>query len=180
VSVSNGQGAVLALGELSLVSTSESGGPEPLPAGLGEMPLYLEDDDFHSVNGPLDLTTLPPYAAVAPVNHCNHSAFYPGISTTRGGQQTRSEKRGYLCSEPGCNWRSSFPTKQALDRHREVKHLGLHVDCPIPGCEKVGDKGIKRKDNLPVHVLKKHGINLTRRSRANRQRVLMLTRYHWC
>ena len=53
---------------------------------------------------------------------------------------------------------------QALDRHHEVKHLNKRVDCPIPGCERVGDKGIKRKDNLPAHILNKHGIKLARQS----------------
>ena len=76
-------------------------------------------------------------------------------------------RRGYLCHELGCTWRSSFPTKQALDRHHEVKHLNKRVDCPVQGCERVGDKGIKRKDNLPAHVWNKHGIKLRGQPQSN-------------
>ncbi|KAG0637826.1 hypothetical protein HOY80DRAFT_970795, partial [Tuber brumale] len=158
-------GTLLAPYEFRLVSFDESGKPRPLPPGLGNLPLFLDDDGFHSVNGPLNLTVLFPSVAIAPVNRGNSTAIHhPITSAISSGQPTHTEKGGHFCNETGCAWKSPFPTKQGLHRHREVKHLNKRVDCPIPGCEKVGDKGIRRKDNLPAHVLKKHGIKLPRQS----------------
>ena len=72
---------------------------------------------------------------------------------------------GYVCNEPGCPWPSPFPTKQGLNRHHEVKHLEQRLNCPIPGCESVGNRGIKRKDNLRAHVWNQHRVELPRESR---------------
>ncbi|KAG0637825.1 hypothetical protein HOY80DRAFT_1138017 [Tuber brumale] len=179
------------LSTFELVSFDKFGKPQPLPAGLGDQPLYRADNGFYSVNGPLDLPVLPPCRTVVCVNYDDHSTIHPLTADISGhsdrnpllppshrqqylndhvissGLQTPIESRSYLCAEPGCAWRSPFPTKQGLDRHHEVKHLNIRVDCPIPGCERVGDKGIKRKDNLPAHVFNKHGIRLPRQSRGN-------------
>ncbi|KAG0637824.1 hypothetical protein HOY80DRAFT_1138016 [Tuber brumale] len=170
------------LSTFELVSFDKFRKPQPLPAGLGDQPLYRTDNGFYSVTGPLDLPVLPPCRAVVCVNGDNHSTIHPSAADISGhsdqnpslqylndhvasrGPQTHPERKSYLCGKPGCTWKSSFPTKQGLDRHREVKHLNIRVDCPIPGCERVGDKGIKRKDNLPAHVLNKHGIELPRQS----------------
>ena len=54
--------------DFSLVSFDTFGVPQPLPPGIGNLPLYSDNDGFHSVNGPLDLTAHPPCAVVAPVN----------------------------------------------------------------------------------------------------------------
>ncbi|CUS13999.1 unnamed protein product, partial [Tuber aestivum] len=177
--------------EISLVSFGEFGTPRPLPTGLGSQPLFPDDNGFFSVNGPLDLTTLTSGTAVAPPNRDGHSTIHPLITdlssfsgqnpratpsrrqslnndlnddVVPSGQRTRSERRSYLCHERGCTWGSSFPTRQAFNRHREAKHLKMRVGCPIPGCDRVGDKGIKRKDNLPPHILKKHGIKVSLQS----------------
>ncbi|PWW77938.1 hypothetical protein C7212DRAFT_362378 [Tuber magnatum] len=174
----DGGGACLSPRELSLVSIEEFVNSQALPAGLGELPFYLEDDGYLSINGPIDLTLLPSRTAVAPVNHGNHPTIHPFItSVNSSGQQTWSKKRSYICSEPGCTWRSSLPTKQGLERHYDGKHLNIRVDCPILGCEKVRDKGVKRKDNLSAHVLKKHGIKLPRRSLSNCRKVPAVGRY---
>lgn len=71
-------------------------------------------------------------------------------------------RRGYICDEAGCTWRSPFRRKQDLTRHREVIHLQRRYDCPIRGCERVGNKGIKRKDNLRAHVRGQHQVELPR------------------
>lgn len=196
------------LPEFTLVTFDNFGYRQPLPQGLGNLPLYPDQDGIFSVNGPLDLTVSSSHETRAPVNCDNQSTIcplstsIPGFSgqnlqvtpnrhlhhlydnisrlvpstTSRAscysflselfcsGPQARSKKRSYLCREPGCTWRFSFPTKQGLDRHHEVRHLDKRVDCPIPGCNKVGDKGIKRKDNLLAHVWNKHGIKLSRES----------------
>ncbi|PUU74668.1 hypothetical protein B9Z19DRAFT_1110520, partial [Tuber borchii] len=178
--VIGGPSTPLALQEFSLISFDNSGYRQPLPPGLGDLPLYPDDDGYFSINGSLDSTDFSPQTTLASISHDNQSTFNPMITDILGfpaesphvtpdphsahlnadtvcsGSRARSESRRYCCREPGCTWRSSFPTKQALDRHHEVKHLDKHVDCPIPGCERVGDKGIKRKDNLPAHIWNKH------------------------
>ncbi|PUU74676.1 hypothetical protein B9Z19DRAFT_1068029 [Tuber borchii] len=55
--------------DFRLVSFDTFGVPQPLPLGLGNLPLYLDDDGFHSVNGPLDLTAHASCTLATPVNH---------------------------------------------------------------------------------------------------------------
>ena len=73
-----------------------------------------------------------------------------------------SPPKRYYCSEPDCTWPSPFETKQGLTRHCETTHLQKRWDCPFSGCDRVGDKGIKRKDNLRAHVREQHQIELPR------------------
>ena len=65
--------------DFSLVSFDKFGNLDPLPAGLGDLPLYLNHDGFFSVNRPLDLT-VPSPTAVTSVNHDSHPAIQPLIS----------------------------------------------------------------------------------------------------
>ena len=37
----------------------------------------------------------------------------------------------------------------------------MRFDCPVPGCENIGKKGIKRYDNLVAHMRNKHGVSQT-------------------
>ncbi|PUU74672.1 hypothetical protein B9Z19DRAFT_1110521, partial [Tuber borchii] len=144
-------GTTRALQEFKLVSFDTFGAPQPLPPGLGDLPLYLDNDGFRSVNGPRDFAALPLCSAVAPLSHdcsamietsatvisgltgknlcisSSHTKSYLDDAISSG-QRAHSTRRGYLCREPGCTWRASFPTKQALDRHHEVKHLNKRVD----------------------------------------------------
>jgi len=164
------------------------------PPGLGNLPLYKEDDGFYSVTGPrLDadgsegLVTHPSNNQISnPANRAPNVSFNlqaqantitkldtplgsslphtpnhmpPTQSLLSPGKPPRNE---YVCNELGCTWK--FPTKQGLDRHHESKHLKQRYDCPVPGCENVGKKGIKRRDNLRVHVLNQHGVELPRGS----------------
>ncbi|KAG0637871.1 hypothetical protein HOY80DRAFT_222924 [Tuber brumale] len=80
-------------------------------------------------------------------------------SQSRSGPQTLPQG-GYACNEPGCTWPSAFSKRQGLTRHYQAIHLQKRIDCPIPECGRVGDKGIKRKDNVRAHVRNKHGVNL--------------------
>ena len=66
-------------------------------------------------------------------------------------------RRSYTCKVPNCPRPAPFKTKQALNRHYEAIHLAQRFDCPVPGCENVGEKGIKRYDNLVAHMRNKHG-----------------------
>lgn len=75
-----------------------------------------------------------------------------------------SHRGKYICNEPGCIWQFPFQTKQALARHHEAKHLQKRLDCPFPGCESVGSRGIKRKDNLRAHIWNQHRVELLRES----------------
>src|SRR5437879_6261985 len=81
---------------------------------------------------------------------------YPSHLTRRSGPHTCS-RHSYACGAPDCTPRDPFRTKQALNRHYEEKHLGERVDCLVPRCENVGEKGIKRLDNLVAHLKTKHG-----------------------
>ena len=38
-------------------------------------------------------------------------------------------------------------------------HLAERIDCLFPGCENIGEKGIKKYDNLVVHMKSKHGVS---------------------
>ena len=67
--------------EFSLVSSDKFGNPQPLPSGLGNLPLYLDHDGFFSVNGPLDLTVDSARTAVTLVNH---DAIQPLITNIAG------------------------------------------------------------------------------------------------
>ena len=78
--------------------------------------------------------------------------------TSRSGPHTCSP-RSYTCTTPGCTRPTPFKTQQALNRHYEVIHLAERIDCPFPGCENVSEKGIKRYDNLVVHMRHKHGVS---------------------
>ncbi|RPA96749.1 hypothetical protein L873DRAFT_1193266 [Choiromyces venosus 120613-1] len=88
--------------------------------------------------------------------HISHHGRQNSDSPIDGSPRTRPERRSYPCNSPGCAWPSPFPTRQALTRHREAVHLDIRVNCPVPGCDRVGDNGIKRKDNLPAHIRNKH------------------------
>ena len=68
----------------------------------------------------------------------------------------------FTCKAPNRSWPGTFKTKQAFKRHYRAKHLNDRVDCPVEGCLYVGDRGIKRADNLPAHLLNKHGISRDR------------------
>ena len=83
-------------------------------------------------------------------------AYPPHQLTQRRGPHTCSP-RSFACNAPDCIRPTPFRTKQALNRHYELVHLGQRIDCPVPGCEIVGGKGIKRYDNLVVHVRNVHG-----------------------
>ncbi|KAG0640957.1 hypothetical protein HOY80DRAFT_1115399 [Tuber brumale] len=144
---------------------------------LGPLPLYQDDDGFYSVLGPpLSHTTPGEDQANEPANanvgntlaydRINISAtlaphrgrVFCGSSRCSGnsGPHTCS-RRSFTCNAPGCPRPDPFNTKQALNRHYEVIHLGERLDCPVPGCENVGEKGIKRLDNLIAHLKNKHG-----------------------
>ena len=73
-------GALPAPRHFSLVSFDEFGNLEPLPTGLGNLPLYPDHDGFFSVNGPLDLTVLCG-TAVTPVNHGTNIPGFFGENT---------------------------------------------------------------------------------------------------
>jgi len=101
----------------------------------------------------------------SPSNEPQNDSGTRSNSTTSSDPRIRPE-RSYFCSERSCTWPSPFSTRQAWARHRESTHLNIRVDCPIPGCERVGDKGIKRKDNLPGHLLNRHGLRLLKQTMA--------------
>ncbi|RPB01319.1 hypothetical protein L873DRAFT_1803837 [Choiromyces venosus 120613-1] len=73
----------------------------------------------------------------------------------------------YTCEALGCTWPTPFKTRQALNRHIEMVHVVSCVDCPVLGCERVGENGIKRKGNLPSHLWNKHQIPSASGSQGN-------------
>ncbi|RPA90018.1 hypothetical protein L873DRAFT_1849020 [Choiromyces venosus 120613-1] len=86
--------------------------------------------------------------------------------TQRSGPHTCS-LRSFTCNAPDCARATPFQTKQALNRHYEMIHLDERLDCPVPGCQNVGEKGIKRYDNLVVHARSKHGMTLVSGSQGD-------------
>ena len=62
----------LALQEFSLISFDKFGYRQPLPPGLADLPLYLDDDGYFSVNGSLDFTHFSPHTALAPISDDSH------------------------------------------------------------------------------------------------------------
>ncbi|CUS13197.1 unnamed protein product, partial [Tuber aestivum] len=75
--------------------------------------------------------------------------------------------RNFTCKAPDCAFPRSFKTKQALNKHYLAKHGNDRVDCPVEGCVHVGAQGINRADNLPAHLLNKHGIPQARLQYGN-------------
>ena len=173
--------------DFSLVGTDAAGIAQPLPRELGPLPLFLDNDGFYSVLGPLahhtqasSLWTHQWCSRLQPDQYLSHrntsqrqdllwiiQMFWKQVRplpfyyrpwhrlTHRRGPHTCS-RRFYTCNEPGCIRTTPFGTKQALNRHYEVVHLAERFDCPAPGCENVGEKGIKRFDNLVAHIKNKH------------------------
>ena len=68
-----------ALPEFRLVSFA-LGAPQPLPLGLGDLPLYLDNDGFHSVNGPRDFAALPLCSPVTPVSHTGSAMIEASVT----------------------------------------------------------------------------------------------------
>ena len=149
--------------------------------GLRPLPLHPEDDCLYSVGQPFSYTntltndtpaTLTPlpleleFLPLQPEDDSFYSLLGPPLSRANASAKDTSSRGRYICDVPDCTWPSPFETKQALNRHYEVRHLSKRVDCPVPGCEMVGAKGIKREDNLRAHVRNKHGIQLDRESRV--------------
>ncbi|KAG0640952.1 hypothetical protein HOY80DRAFT_999728 [Tuber brumale] len=158
---------VLSKREFYLVSTDAAGVAHPLPAELGPLRLYQDDDGFYSVLGPpLIHTTLGGGQANEPTgtnsvdtlayDRVNISATITPPKGVASGPHTCS-RRSFTCNAPDCLRFDPFKTKQALNRHYEVIHLAERRDCPVPGCENVGEKGIKRTDNLIAHLKNQHG-----------------------
>ncbi|CUS07923.1 unnamed protein product [Tuber aestivum] len=157
-----------------LVSTDAAGTVEPLPTDLGPLPLYRLDDGFYSVLDP-SLNRATPCANQSP-HHIANGTFenntilsatltpariiiFCGAIRCPGASGPHScLDRSFICNARNCHWTNPFKTKQGFNRHYEAVHLAERVDCPIPGCENVGERGIKRYDNLAAHLRTKHGI----------------------
>ena len=91
----------LALQEFSLISFDKSGNRQLLPPGLGDLPLYVDDDGYSSVTGSIEFTLLSPHTALAAVSHDNQSTFHPLITDIPGfsgenPQGTPDPNLGYL------------------------------------------------------------------------------------
>ncbi|PWW76129.1 hypothetical protein C7212DRAFT_344604 [Tuber magnatum] len=84
---------------------------------------------------------------------------YPSHRLTRRSGPHTCSRRSFTCNALDCTRTAPFKTKQALNRHYEVVHLAQRFDCPVPGCENVGENGIKRYDNLVAHMRNKHGVS---------------------
>ena len=173
-----------------LVSTNAAGIAHPLPAELGPLPLFQDEDGFYSVLGPSPCHTPREDHVDRPTNHtlannpinipgtitppkdkvfcgssrCSGNRFAPSTPlyaypshklTLRSGPHTCS-RSSYTCNVPNCDQPRPFKTRQALNRHYEAVHLAERFDCPVPQCENVGEKGIKRYDNLVAHMRNKH------------------------
>ncbi|RPA90012.1 hypothetical protein L873DRAFT_511123 [Choiromyces venosus 120613-1] len=92
---------------------------------------------------------------------------YPARRLTQRSGPHICSRRSFTCNTPDCARATLFQTKQALNRHYEIIHLDERLDCPVPGCQNVGERGIKRYDNLVAHVRSKHGITLANGSQGD-------------
>ncbi|KAG0136237.1 hypothetical protein HOY82DRAFT_625984 [Tuber indicum] len=162
-----------------LVNFNELGNALGLHPPLGDLPLHPDKDGWYSVLGPWNGTTDNPDTAdevnevnpedniaipIAPPNPLRNSrprlprifCEYHKCSGNSGPHICAPGR--FTCDAPNCSWTRTFKTKQALNRHYRGMHLNDRVDCPVEGCVHVGDRGIKREDNLADHLLSKHGI----------------------
>ena len=123
---------------------------------------------YSPINIPATLTPLTPRDKVFCGSFkCSGTRFVPRSTllsaypsdklTLRSGPHTCS-RDSYTCNVPDCDRPTPFKTRQSLNRHYEVVHLAERFDCPVPECENVGEKGIKRYDNLVAHMRNKHGL----------------------
>ena len=135
---------------------------------LGSLPPCPPNDVSYSVLGsPLhDLGSLP--------LHPNDSWFSvpnPPPSHTTGEDHAKGPTKdtlAYLPPYPPKSFSYSIPSAPLLgpglqdsyrprvpNRHHEAIH---RIPCPISGCERVGENGFKRRDNLVQHLQGVHGI----------------------
>ncbi|RPB00412.1 hypothetical protein L873DRAFT_1843026, partial [Choiromyces venosus 120613-1] len=162
-------------GSFELVSFNATGAAQPLPKELGPLPLYRQDDGFYSVLGP-SLSHAAPGNGQANNSTDNdfadesvnisataHSPMGPRIPcefTRYSGNSVQYKRplRIYSCEKPGCTSLTPFSTFGGLVRHSRAKHYGdgRRHDCPVSGCKKVGENGIKRRDNLLAHIRNVH------------------------
>ncbi|RPB00436.1 hypothetical protein L873DRAFT_1843038 [Choiromyces venosus 120613-1] len=169
-------------GTFDLILTDTTGKALPLNPELGPLPLYLHHDGWCTVLGPpLSHTTADVNQDndspnnVPAVNNVNIFApiitprgkVYCGSSRCQGNSGPHAcSRRSFTCGAADCARETPFQTKQALNRHYEMIHLDERLDCPVPGCQNVGERGIKRYDNLVVRVRSKHGMTLVGGSQA--------------
>lgn len=84
-------------------------------------------------------------------------------TATQGTDSQERFERGWFCPYPGCfredGGYMSFYRKDDLNRHmqKHVPHCQLH-SCPIPGCRRVGQYGLPRRDKLLEHIRETHRI----------------------
>ncbi|RPB01354.1 hypothetical protein L873DRAFT_678027 [Choiromyces venosus 120613-1] len=150
------------------IAVGATGQSQPLSRTLGPLPLHRDGDGFYSVLGPSlkDPTPLTLSQAAQPNNNIpvpNGNAalgtYHCGYHRCAGNSGPHTCSRcAYTCEALGCARSTPFKMKQALNRHIEMVHMVDRVDCPVPGCERVGENGIKRKVNLPSHLWNKHRI----------------------
>ncbi|CUS13199.1 unnamed protein product, partial [Tuber aestivum] len=165
------------------IDSDELGNPPRLHPRLDHLPLHPDGDGWYSVLGPSIGTSDNPATVDvvkeanqesnatiqgSPVNPSRNSCLdLPRIfcqyhkCTGASGPHTCAPGR-FTCEAPNCPWSRTFKTKQAFNRHYHVMHGNDRVDCPVEGCENVRARGIKRADNLPAHLLNKHGISSAR------------------
>lgn len=74
----------LGLPVFSLVAFDDFGNPQPLPPGLGNLPLYPDNDGTFSVNGSLGLTAFFSHEALALINSDHDSLIGPLITRIAG------------------------------------------------------------------------------------------------
>ncbi|KAF8469737.1 hypothetical protein BDZ91DRAFT_720818 [Kalaharituber pfeilii] len=96
----------------------------------------------------------------------------------------------FLCPWENCG--KSYKTRSNLQRHRREVHAGvIHLppvqfagaegriplasgaithDCPHPYCDRKGEKGFQRKDNLTQHRRNVHAEQIEKRERGKQAR----------
>ena len=102
------------LPEFSLISFDKSGNREPLPPGLGNLPLYLEDEGYFSVNGALDFTLFSPHTALAPVSYDIQPTIHPMINNiphfSCESQHIAPDRHPYYLNDDTISWYATPPS----------------------------------------------------------------------
>lgn len=84
-----------------------------------------------------------------------HECVSLDASRRRCGAVCTSEISGVKCLR-------TFKTFAGLKRHYDSVHIGKKLNCTHVGCDRAGDNGFTRRDNLNDHMRNVHGMTIAK------------------
>ncbi|KAI5838470.1 hypothetical protein DFP73DRAFT_264649 [Morchella snyderi] len=60
----------------------------------------------------------------------------------------------------GAKCLKTFKNSAGFKRHHDTVHIGKKLNCTHVGCDRIGDNGFTRRDNLNDHMRSVHGMTI--------------------